>query len=73
MWREISPASTALRCRIYNASFFTSAPFYVGSAWLDQPDAVLLGGGGAVATALVLRLQVHTGTRCFTVHVYICI
>ncbi|KAK9836294.1 hypothetical protein WJX81_002539 [Elliptochloris bilobata] len=42
---------------IYNASFFTSAPFYVDRAWLDQPDAVLLGGGGAVATALVMRLQ----------------
>ena len=56
-----------LRCRIYNASFFASAPFYVGSAWLDQPDAVLLGGSGAVATALVLRLQAHPAPAALTV------
>jgi hypothetical protein len=48
---------------IYNASFFTAAPFYVGRAWLGQPDAVLLGGGGAVATAVVMRLQVRPPAR----------
>lgn len=44
---------------IYNASFFTAAPFYVGSAWLGEPNAVLVGGSGPVATALVLKLQVR--------------
>jgi len=48
---------------IYNASFFTAAPFYVGRAWLGQPDAVLLGGGGAVATAVVMRLQARAPAR----------
>ena len=48
---------------IYNASFFTAAPFYVGRSWLGQPDAVLLGGGGAVATAVVMRLQARALAR----------